>query len=156
MFLHCFSPKDFPKERVEESLVLINNLVYLVQNMKQHLKIDQVQVLCRLVECLTTVIVLQTKGIDIQDKSEELATEINPDKEISTTFDAKDIPEEMSSLLKKQCGFVDAFVSSKIHGSIQSCSNSEWDKELFVSYCRDLHQFVTIDKPKLVRWEENN
>jgi hypothetical protein len=27
---------------------------------------------------------------------------------------------------------------------------------LFVSYCRDLHQFVTIDKPKLVRWEENN
>ena len=121
---------------MEETLVLLNNLVYLVQNVKQYLKIHQVQVFCRLVECLISGIVLQKEGIDYQDQSTILknSREINPNEKTPANFELKDIPKEMSSLLKKQCGFVDDFIATKLRGcSIRNCSTSEWDRELCVS-----------------------
>ena len=99
----------------------------LVQNVKQHLKINQVQVLCRLVECLITVIVLQKKGIDLQDKS-VVENENNPKN--SSSFKLEEIPGKMSHLLRKQRGLVDNFIDTKLTATIK---NTNWDQVLCVS-----------------------
>ena len=125
-----FSPEQFPKERLEDTLVLLNNLVELVRIVKQHLKINQVQVLCRLVECLITVIVLQKKEIDVQDKS-VVENENSQDEENLTSFTLKEIPNEMSGLLRKQRDFVDDFINKKVIASMKN--TSKWDQEFLVS-----------------------
>ena len=124
--LHCFSPKEFPKERLQETLVLLDNLMYLVYDVKQHLKLGQVEVLCRLVECSISTIVLQKKGIDLQDDPAALQHEIDPN--LFTPIQLTEIPEEMSSLLRKQCLYVDGFIDMRLPVHIK-------DQELQVSDC---------------------
>lgn len=130
VFLHCFSPKQFTKERQQETLVLLNNLVYLVKDVKQHLKLYQVEVLCRLVECLITIIVLQKKGIDNEDES---GNENESDENLSTPFQLADIPNEVSSLFEKQCEFVENFVNTKLPSFLENSDVTDWKRELQVS-----------------------
>ena len=133
--MHYFSPEQFPKEQLQETLVLLNNLVLLVQNVKQHLELNQVEILCRLVECLITTIVLQKKGIDFPDEPVVLEHENDRDVHLSTSFQLTDIPKEMASFLKTQSGFVDDFLGKKLPGSLTYCKETEWDRELQVSNC---------------------
>ena len=50
-------------------MVLLDNFVLLVENLKHHLDLDQVEVICRVVECSITIVVLQRKANDLQDES---------------------------------------------------------------------------------------
>ena len=127
-----FSPGKYPRERQPETMVLLNNLVVLVENVKQHLKLNQVHVLCHLVECLISGIVLQKKGIDLQDESE---TENKSHDGISTPFEStNDIPKEMLALFKKQSGLVDNFINGKLY-YLEYSAVAEWHKELQVGIC---------------------
>ena len=144
VFLHCFSPKQFPKERLQETLVLLNNLVYLVQTEKQNLKLNQVEVLCRLVECLITAIVLQKKGIDLQDESAALGNENDRNDNLSTSFKLKDIPKEMSSLLKEQRGFVHNFMLDKLPLGLENITFTDWDRELLVSVLTYISIYMNV------------
>jgi hypothetical protein len=101
---------------------------------KQHLKINQVEVLCRLVECLITVVVLQKKGIDVQDKSAMLANESSREENGITPFEFDDIPKKMSSLLQKQRDYVDGFIDVQFRRiNVEKCITSQWEQELCVS-----------------------
>ncbi len=115
--------------------------MFLVQTVKQHLKLNQVEVLCRLVECLITAIVLQKKGIDLQDESAALGNENDRNDNLSTSFKLKDIPKEMSSLLKDQSGFVHKFMSDRLLW-LEKITFEEWDQELQVSNCFDIYLSV--------------
>jgi hypothetical protein len=133
-FDHCFSCGDFPKGRLRETLVLLNNLVLLVQNVKQHLRLNQVKILCRLVECLITTIVLQKKGIDLQDEPTVLENENDPDKNLSTSFQLTDISKEMSSHLQAQKAFVEGFMhDATLSLGLEYSKDAEWNQELQVS-----------------------
>ncbi|CAB4038281.1 Hypothetical predicted protein, partial [Paramuricea clavata] len=122
--------EDFPKGRLRETLVLLNNLVLLVQNVKQHLRLNQVKILCRLVECLITTIVLQKKGIDLQDEPSVLENENDRDKNLSTSFQLTDIPKEMSSHLQSQKAFVEGFIDARLSLGLEYSKDTEWDQEL--------------------------
>ena len=127
-----FSPLKYPRERHPETMILLNNFAVLVENVKQHLKLNQVHVLCHLVECLITGIVLQKKGIDLQDESE---TESKSHDGIYTPFEStNDIPKEMLALLKKQSGLVDNFITRKLN-NLEYSAVAEWHKELQVGNC---------------------
>ena len=110
-------------------MVLLNNFVVLGENMKHHLKLNHVHVLCHLVECLIAGIVLQKKGIDLQDESE---TGNEPHDSMSVPFESiNDIPKEMFLLFKKQITLVDNFISWKLN-YLHDSSVAEWHKELQV------------------------
>jgi hypothetical protein len=125
------SPREFPKERLPETLVLLDNFDNLVR--KLNLKLNQVELVCRLVKCLITTIVLQKKGIDLQEESEVLEKESNPHESLSTSFKLEDIPNEMSLLLKHQFKFVLDSMSSKLPYPLENISSRLWDQELQVS-----------------------
>jgi hypothetical protein len=110
-------------------LVLLNNLVRLVGNVTHNLKLSQVEVLCRLVECLITAIDLQKKGIDIEHKSAVLKHENEPDENLSTPYQLTDIPE-MSPLFNEQLELVEKFMNAKV---LCRMSYAEWNLELQVS-----------------------
>ena len=130
-FCFCFSPAEYPKERQQETMVLLNNFVVLVENVKQHLKINEVDVLCHLVECLITGIVLQMKGIGLQDES---GNENSSHDCISMPFESlDDIPKEMSSLHKKQSESVDKFLNINLRSYLEYSTDMEWHQELLVS-----------------------
>lgn len=113
-------------------MVLLDNFVVLVENVKQHLKLNEVHVLCHLVECLIAGIVLQKNGIDLQDESE---TENRPHDSISTPFEStNDIPKEMLTLLKKQNGLVDNFMNTRL-SYLEYSTVADWHKELQVGNC---------------------
>ena len=102
--------------------------------MKQYLKLNQVGILCRLVECLTTTIVLQKKGIDFEHERAALGNENEPDENLSTSFHLTDIPNEMSSSLKTQVKLVDDFIDARLHRrrSPEYSDATEWEEELQV------------------------
>ena len=113
-----------------ETLVLLNNLKYLVYNLKSYLKLDGVEILCRLVECSITVIILQKSGSYLQDEFEQDHSEEKP----PVYFQLTDIPDKVLSLYKDLYGHVTAFVETKLPvRSLEYCNNHEWDKELQVS-----------------------
>lgn len=125
----CFRPAKFPKERQQETLVLLENFVVIMKNLKQYLKFNGVALLCRLAECSITLISLQMKGMHIPDGSEESA--------FPEPFALTDIPEKMSSLWKEQCEFVYKFLDDKLSGMVKQGSGdcAKWGKELQVSNC---------------------
>ena len=132
--LLCSSPVRYPKDRQPETMVLLNNFVFLVENVKQHLKLNQVDVLCHLVECLITGIVLQKKGIDLQDESENRNGADDSVTEASESTD--DFPKEMIALQEKQSEKVDYFFERKLINKILEYSSiAEWRQELQVSNC---------------------
>ena len=100
-------------------MVLLNNLVLLAEILKHYLKLNQVEVLCHLMECLITAIVLQKKGIDIEDESGD-----------EDCLD--DLPEEMSSVLKKLSGCVTGFIEVKLFRPLEGITDTGWHKELQV------------------------
>ena len=109
----------------------------LVQNVEQHLHLYQVQLLCRLTECLTTTIVLQKKGIDIEDEPAALGNEKEPDENLSTSFQLTDIPKEMLSYLKTHIKLVDDFIDIRLQRrSLEFCYVTDREKELQVSKCQ--------------------
>lgn len=115
-------------------MVLLNNFVFLIENVKQHLKLNQVDVLCHLVECLITGIVLQKKGIDLQDESGNRngADDNNTDPSESTD----DFPKEMISLQEKQSKKVDYFINANLE-SLEYSNDAVWHQELQVGNCYD-------------------
>ena len=103
----------------------------LVENVKQNLKLNQVDILCHLVECLITGIVLQMKGIGFQDESRNGNSSHDS---ISMPFESlDDIPKEMSSLRKKQSELVDKFLTQNLRYFLKDSSKNEWHVELQVS-----------------------
>jgi hypothetical protein len=133
VFLY-FSPEKFPKVRLPETLILLSNLVHLGLNVKYHLELGQVEVLCRLVECLITAIDLQKKGIDIEHKSAVLKHENDADENLSTPYQLTDIPE-MSQFFKEQFASVEDFMNTRLSVSLQYNGATEWNQELQVSDC---------------------
>jgi hypothetical protein len=134
-FLLCFSPAKFPKDRLPETLILLNSLVRLAVNLKHYLELSQIEVLCRLVECLITAIDLQKRGIDLENDSVASERESDPDENLSTPYQLTDIPE-MSSFFKEQVASVGDFVNMKLSAVyIENCRASEWNQELRVSEC---------------------
>ena len=111
-------------------MVLLDNLIFLVRNVKPWLDLHEVVVLCRLVECLITAIVLQKNGIDFQDKS---ATE-NTQKNNSIPFELKEIPKELLSRLNDQRRYVKEFIKGKVaFHDAKYITRTQWSKELQVS-----------------------
>ncbi len=133
--LYCFSPKQFPGKRLQETLALLNNLVHLVHNVKQHLKLDQVELLCRLLECSTTAIVLQKNGIDCQEEYAILEHENESDENLCTSYQLTDIPTEMLRFFRKQEELVESFISVKLPLSLEYSKVAEWNQELQVNSC---------------------
>ncbi|CAB4041147.1 Hypothetical predicted protein, partial [Paramuricea clavata] len=126
----CFSPEHFPQDRLPETLILLNNLVRVVGNVKQHLQLSQVEVLCRLVECLVTAIDLQKKGIDLDNKSALLEHENDPDENLSTPYQLTDIPK-MLEFYKEQYALVYNFMNAKLSTIyLENCRDNEWNEEL--------------------------
>ena len=119
---------------MKETLVFLENLVYLVHDVKQHLRISQVKVLCRMVKCLVTAVVHQMKAIDLEYESTSavIRNKNDPKTKIPTSFDYKDIPKEMASLFKKQMDIVDKFIQDRLPFSIENCQISAWEQELQV------------------------
>ena len=133
LYNFCFfcSPVQYPKERQPETMVLLNNFVVLVENVRQNLKLNQVDILCHLVDCLITGIVLQMKGIGLQDESGNGSSSHDS---ISMPFESLgDIPKEMSSLCKKQSELVDKFLTKNLRSPLKYSRKEEWDEELQVS-----------------------
>ena len=135
----CSSPVRYPKDRQPETMVLLKNFVFLVENVKQHLKLNQVDVLCHLVECLVTGIVLQKKGIDLQDESENRNGADESVTEPSESTD--DFPKEMITLQEKQSEKVDYFIRANLK-ILEYSSDAEWRQELQVSNCKDVHACI--------------
>lgn len=103
--------------------------------MKQHLKLNQVAILCRLVECSTTTIVLQKKGIDFEHEPAALGNENESDENLSTYFQLTDIANGMSSVLKTQVKLVDDFIDARLlrRRSLEYSDATEWEEEIQVS-----------------------
>ena len=110
-------------------MVLLDNLVFLVQNIRQHLKFNEIGVLCRLVECLTTTIVLQKKGIDYED---EPNAQPDPSEKLSISCKLADIPSKMLYHFNEQCGYVEYFIRSNLR-ELEYSNDRAWDEELQVS-----------------------
>lgn len=81
-------------------MVLLDNFVLLVENLKQHPELNQVEVICRVVECSITIVVLQRKANDRQDES------ANED-------DLGDNPDEMSAVFERLSESVANYVKWK-------------------------------------------
>ena len=114
-------------------MILLENFVFLVDTVKQNLKLNEVDILCRLVECLITGILLQKKGIDPQDKSRDSNNGADDSiTEFSEPTD--DFPEEMLSLQKKQSKKVSSFIDNKLKYR-ENSRDEEWHQELQVSNC---------------------
>ena len=109
-------------------MVLLDTLVRLAENIKQYLELSQVEVLCRLVECLITAIDVQKKGIDLV----ALEHGNNPDEKLSTPYKWTDIPA-MLPFFKKQLAFVESFMKARLSYNI-----AEWNLELQVSNCLEI------------------
>ena len=100
-------------------MVLLDNLVLLAALLKNYLKLDQVEVLCHLMECLATAIVRQKKGIDFQHKS-------------SNDEDFDDLSEEMSTVFKNLDESVACFVERNLSESLENSTDEQWYEELQV------------------------
>ena len=133
VFFHYFSPNEFLDDRLQETTVLLDSLLHLAKNVKQHLKLNQVELVCRLVECLVTVIVLHKKGTDLQEESTVLKNESSSDRSLSTSFKLEDVSNEMSLFWKKQFQLVEDFMVSKLSYSLEYTKFNEWCLELQVS-----------------------
>jgi hypothetical protein len=129
-FLHCFRPENFPEERLKETLVLLDNLVYLVQILKSCLQLTHIQVLCRIVECLITAILLQLKETDLEATPEN---ENKQDEKTFTSFQLRDIPEKMLTQFKKLCELVEKFLDEKLPVHLGYSRITPWKNELLVS-----------------------
>ena len=69
-------------------MVLLDNFVLLVENLKHHLDLNQVEVICRAVECSITIVVLQRKANDLQDESAHEDDLGNSPEEMSAVFES--------------------------------------------------------------------
>ena len=107
----------------------------LVQNVEQHLHLYQVHLLCRLTECLVTTIVLQKKGIDIEEESAALGNDNEPDDNLSTYFQLSDIPKEMLFYLETHRKLVDDFIDIRLQHRFPDHATGR-EKELKVSNCQ--------------------
>jgi hypothetical protein len=77
---------------------------------------------------LITTIVLQKKGIDLDDES---ANESDLDTKRSTSFGFGDIPREMTSHFRKQVDDIANFIDRKI-GYLENSNITNWKEELLV------------------------
>ena len=115
-FLHTFSPEKFSKEGLPDTMVLLSNLVHLAYDVKQHLEFCEVEILCRLVECLTTAITQQQKGINLEDAVQHRKSS-----------------NEMFSHFEKLLKHVETFVKDKLLQPYARKAIAFPDKELDVS-----------------------
>ena len=100
-------------------MVLLNNFVLLVDNLKQHVKLDQMDIICHVVECSITVSVLQKKGIHLQDKSGNEDDRGDISEEISSVFER--LSESVANVIKWKPRYRD--------------KDTRWHQELQVSKC---------------------
>ena len=100
-------------------MVLLNNIEFLVENLNQHLKLDQVQLLCVVVECFIKAVVLQQKGIEIQD-------------EFGGEKDLDDISVRMSSLFENLSRSLASFIERKTHHFFGYNWHARWQQEMQV------------------------
>ena len=121
------SPKKFVNDRLQETSILLDTFVSLCANIKPHLKLYQVEVLCRLMECLTITIDLQMKGIDLEKSM--LEHENDHDKNLSKQYQLSDIGK-MLSFFEDVLSLVDDFMNKRLSAAFYERS---WDTELQVS-----------------------
>ena len=121
----CPSPKEFPNDRMQETLVLLDTLVWHSTNINECLKVCEVEVLCRLMECLTTTIDIQMKGIDLEN---------DQDNNVSKPYELNDIGEMLPEF-GKMFSNVDCLVEKKLSTvpRLEQCEATEWNQELEVS-----------------------
>ena len=100
-------------------MVLLNNFEFLVENLKQHIKLDQVQLLCVVVECFINAVVLQQKGIEIQD-------------EFGDEKDLDDISVRMSSLFENLSRSLASFIERKTPHFFGYNWHARWQQEMQV------------------------
>ena len=116
-------------------MLLLDNLVSLAELLKYYIKLDQVDVLCHLMECLATAILRQKKGIDFQHKS-------------SNDEDFDDLPKQMSTVFKELDESVASFVDRNLLKPLEYITDKQWHEELQVtmffasvfSYCNNLRK----------------
>ena len=132
-FYSFFRPEHYPKERLPETMVLLDNLGLLAEILNGYLKLHQVEVLCHLVECLVTAMVLQIKGIDVEDES-------------SNEVDLDNLPKQMSTVFKKLDGSVAGFVEKKLFQSLEHSTDEQWHMELQV--IMSVARTVSRERPK--------
>ena len=82
IFSQCFSSERYPKEGLPEAMVLLDNFVLLVANLK-HLELGQVEVICHVVECSITT----WKAMYLQVESGHEDDLSNISSEISSVFE---------------------------------------------------------------------
>ena len=104
-------------------MVLLNNFILLVDNLKEHVKLDQIEIICNLVECSVTVAALQKKEIHLQDES-------------GNEDDRGDIPEELSSVFERLSESVANVIKWKPRYRCENKKDAQWHQELQVSNCR--------------------
>ena len=127
-----FSTRQFPEKRLPETFVLQDNLIRLVQNVKQNLNLSEVGVLCRLVECLVTTIVLHEKEIDLEGDTTDLLQEADIGEKLQiTSFQSQDIRKKMLNTLKDLRLILFDFITRRFV-SLGSCTAFEWEQELQV------------------------
>ena len=120
-------------------MVLLDNLGLLGEILKDCLKLEQVEVLCHLMECLVTAIVRQIKGIDVEDES-------------SNEVDLDNLPKEMSTVFKKLDGCVAGFVEKKLFQSLEHSPDEQWHRELQV--IMSASRTVSRERPKKERYND--
>ena len=96
-------------------MVLLNNFVLLVENLKQHVKLDQIEIICHVVECSITVAHVLQNNSDNED-------------------DRGDISEEMSSVFERLSESVANVIKWKPRYRHED-KDARWRQELQVSKC---------------------
>ena len=109
MFLYTFSLEMFQKQGSQETSALLINLVHLVNDLRQHLEFHEIEVLCHLVECLTTTIMQQEKGMSSNESAFESSVDANFESVKLT-----ELPKEMLSHFEKLCQHVKTFIGVKL------------------------------------------
>ncbi|CAB4005504.1 Hypothetical predicted protein, partial [Paramuricea clavata] len=149
--LSNMSPSKCPKYRLPETLILLNSLVRLAVNLTHYLELSQVEVLCRLVECLVTAIDLQKRGIDLENDSVVSERENDSDENLSTPYQLTDI-SKMSSFFNEQFAAVDDFMNKKLSAVyLEYCRASEWNQEL-----RAWTELLSLSAPEIFKkpWKD--
>ena len=109
---------------MQETMVLLDTLVWHSANINQRLKLCDVEVLCHLMECLTTIIDSQIKGIDLEN---------DQDKNVSKPYQLNHIGEMLPEF-EKMLSIVECFMEKKLSAvrRLEHCEATEWNQELQV------------------------
>lgn len=115
-------------ENDHENEPLLQTFVKLLDFVRPHLSLRRINVLCRLTECLITLINLLSDGTERQKSSEEMENNGTSTNNISL----KDIPEHLLKFLKEAYEIVNRFFKDRRTFSLQHSMDMDIKQELQV------------------------